>query len=587
MSGKHVDLLTHYYEPGTVPLTEYPRPHFYRDSYLILNGVWDYAITKDLEVRQFDGDILVPFSPESILSGVKRTLDKDHYLFYHRVVTLPQDFRKDKLLLHFGAVDQEVDVYINNEFVKSNHLPFLPFSIDITKHVKSDTFEILLRVKDATRHATHLIGKQNEKRGGIWYTPQSGIWQTVWLESLPDSYLNHVEIASLFDEKKVRFTFDKVGDGDVKVKVSFANHILYEGETNESSLTIDFDNIHPWSVETPHLYQVEYTFEDDKVQSYFAFRKITTNIDKNGIKRFYLNDKPIFQSGILDQGYYSDGLLTPPSDQAMIDDILLLKNMGFNMLRKHIKVEPLRFYYHCDRLGMLVWQDMICLVPPKTYNLNGMKAMFFDIHPSDQHTKRFGVTKQAQKNHYYQSLEIMINLLKPFPSIVTWVPFNEGWGQFDSKRAIELIMKHDKTRLIDHASGWSDQKVGDYYSRHIYFTKLKIIPKKVNHRIIAITEFGGYSHSIPKHVFNPFKEFGYKRFDSLNELGNAFESLYFAQVLPLIKEGLSAIIYTQLSDVEDEVNGLITYDRKVIKFDPHQVAHINQQLYQAFDSLVD
>lgn len=587
MSGKQVDLLTKYYEPGTVPLTEYPRPHFFRDSYLILNGVWDYAITKDLEVTHFDGDILVPFSPESILSGVKRTLDKNHYLFYHRVVTMPQDFRKDKLLLHFGAVDQEVDVFINNEFVKSNHLPFLPFSIDITKQVKSDAFEILLRVKDATRHSSHLIGKQNEKRGGIWYTPQSGIWQTVWLESLPVNYLNHVEIVPLFDEKQVRFTFDKVGDGNVKVKVSFANHILYEGVTNESTLTVDLEDIHPWSVETPHLYQVEYTFMDDKVQAYFAFRKITTDTDKHGVKRFYLNDKPIFQSGILDQGYYSDGLLTPPSDQAMIDDILLLKNMGFNMLRKHIKVEPLRFYYHCDRLGMLVWQDMICLVPPKTYNLNGMKAMFFDIHPSDQHTKRFGVTNEAQKNHYYQSLEIMINLLKPFPSIVTWVPFNEGWGQFDSKRALDLIRKYDKTRLIDHASGWSDQKVGDYYSRHIYFTKLKISPQKVNNRIIAITEFGGYSHSISQHVFNPFKEFGYKRFDSLNELSRAFESLYSEQVLPLIKEGLSAIIYTQLSDVEDEVNGLITYDRKVIKFDPHQVTHINQQLYQAFESLVD
>lgn len=587
MSGKYRDLLTDYYTPGTIPLTEYPRPHFFRDSYLILNGVWDYAITKDLEVKQYDGDILVPFSPESILSGVKRTVDKDHYLFYHRVVTLPLDFRKEKLILHFGAVDQEVDVFINNEFVKSNHLPYLPFSIDITKHVNSDTFEIQLRVKDATRRGSHLIGKQSEKRGGIWYTAQSGIWQTVWLESLPTNYLNHVEIEPLFDEKQVRFSFDKVGVGEVKVNVFFANQQLYEGKTSKDTLTIDLKDIHPWSPDTPDLYQVIYTFDEDQVQAYFAFRKISVNIDKRGFKRFYLNDKPLFQSGILDQGYYSDGLLTPPSDQAMINDILLLKKMGFNMLRKHIKVEPLRFYYHCDRLGMLVWQDMICLTPPKTYNLNGMFAMFLGIHPSDQKTKRFGVTKQNEKNNYSQSLDLMIHLLKPFPSIVTWVPFNEGWGQFESKLAVDNIRKLDKTRLIDHASGWSDQKVGDYYSRHIYFTKLKIEPKQVHNRIMAISEFGGYSHSIPNHVFNPFKEFGYKRFSSLATLSQAFETLYMDQVCPLINQGLSAIIYTQLSDVEDEVNGLITYDRKVVKFKYEHVNRMNQQLYQTFKSVVE
>lgn len=582
MSGNFAHLLTDYYEEGTLPLAEYPRPSFVRNSFLNLNGKWDFAFSKNEMVSDFDEQILVPFSPESILSGIERTPKDGEFLFYRRVVSLPVGFRKETVMLHFGAVDQEVDIFINGHLLKTNRVPFLPFSVDISEAIGHKSFEILLRVKDKTRNSTHLIGKQNEERGGIWYTPQSGVWQTVWLESYNLTHLHSVKIVTDFDQALVNFILDKVGIGEVEIKVFQTGKLITSALSSSRSVTLRIDDFLAWSPESPNLYDVEYTFNGDTITSYFAFRKIEKRQDKNGIMRFYLNNRPIFQNGVLDQGYYSDGLLTPPSDKAMIADIMLLKNMGFNMLRKHIKVEPLRFYYHCDRLGMLVWQDMINLVPPKNFNANALDAMIFEIHRKDTGKNPFGVTSPKQKENYYVALKQMINLLSFFPSIVTWVPFNEGWGQFDAQTAVTLIKEIDNTRLIDHASGWSDQKSGDYYSRHIYFTPLHIHRLAVKNRIIAITEFGGYSLKIDSHVFNLTKTFGYRVYKTKDALLNGYKKLYLRQVKPLIKKGLSVVIYTQLSDVEDEVNGLITYDRKVVKFDPSVVLSINQTLEKTF-----
>ncbi|HKM02664.1 MAG TPA: glycoside hydrolase family 2 TIM barrel-domain containing protein [Bacilli bacterium] len=582
MSGKYIGLLTGYYEEGSLPLSEYPRPNFVRDSYLNLNGVWDFEISENELVTEFTQQITVPFSPESILSGVNKTPLDGEFLFYRRSVNLPPGFRKDLLILHFGAVDQEVDIYINSRFIKAHKIPFLPFSVDLSEVVGTKSFEILLRVKDKTRNSAHLIGKQNKERGGIWYTPQSGVWQTVWLESYNLNHLEKVQIISDFDKAEVCFKLSKFGVGQVNVKIFDGETLIKEIVSSERQIRTTIEKFKAWSPESPNLYDVEFTFAGETVKSYFAFRKIERRLDEKGISRFYLNNKAIFQSGVLDQGYYSDGLLTPPSDKAMIDDILLLKKMGFNMLRKHIKVEPLRFYYHCDRLGILVWQDMINLTPSVNINKNAVDGMILNIHHSDINTDRFGVTSPQQKENYYLALKSMISLLSFFPSIVTWVPFNEGWGQFDAKTAVTLIKDIDKSRPIDHASGWSDQKIGDYYSRHIYFTRLRINRLAIKKRIIAITEFGGYSLKVDNHVFNLEKSFGYKVFKTKATLQTAFDNLYLKQVKPLIKKGLSVIIYTQLSDVEDEINGLVTYDRKVIKMDEDNILNINETLTKTF-----
>lgn len=582
MANKFKELKTGYYQSNTLPLPEYPRPNFVRASYLSLNGKWDFTTSKNQEVRAFDQVIIVPFSPESILSGITKKIKKDEYLFYKTELTLPADFNKGRLLLHFGAVDQEVDIYINDQFAASHTLAFFPFSVDITPFVSSTSLKILLRVRDKTRASNNFVGKQREKRGGIWYTPQSGVWQSVWLESVPLNYLKNVIITPSFAEKTVHFTFIKDEDKPVEIIIYKAGSEIKRVVTLENSINVSLSEIIPWSPAHPFLYDVTFKYENDFVTSYFAFRQVSQKRDKNGHQRFYLNDEPLFQSGVLDQGYYSDGLLTAPSEEAMIDDIMLLKKMGFNMLRKHIKLEPLRFYYLCDKLGMLVWQDMPNLTPPLSYNVNAFMAMFLKIHHSDKTSGRFGVKKRQQKETYFQGLTKLVETLSHFPSIVTWVPFNEGWGQFDALLVCEKLRELDPTRLIDHASGWSDQGGGDYYSEHVYFQKVKKNNKRSKNRIFALTEFGGYSYKEKNHSFNLAKTFGYRGYKDKTDLLHGFTELYETQVIPLIKDGLSVAIYTQLSDVEDEVNGLVTYDRKIVKFPLDEVRKVNEKLYKQF-----
>lgn len=586
MASKFTQLLTGYYKEDTIPLPEYPRPNFVRDSYLSLNGKWKFTASKKKEVNEFDQEIIVPFSPESTLSGITKAIKKGEYLYYQKEVVLPEGFNKGRLFLHFGAVDQEVDVYINDTFVTNNSLAFFPFSVDISAFINGNTFKIKLRIQDLTDRGNNFIGKQKQNRGGIWYTPQSGVWQSVWLESVPLNYLENVTINTHFDDKTVEFVFAKSDANPVEITIYQQGQEIKKALVSEKKVILRFDNITPWTPDKPYLYEVTFKYCDDFVSSYFAFRKISKEKDREGHMRVYLNNVPLFQSGVLDQGYYSDGLLTAPSEQAMIDDIMLLKKMGFNMLRKHIKIEPLRFYYLCDKLGMLVWQDMPNLVPPKLYNFNALLAMFLNIHPRDTKTIRFGVKNAKQKERYYQGLSKLVETLNHFPSIITWVPFNEGWGQFDSLAISEKIHSLDPTRLIDSASGWSDQGGGDYYSEHIYFRKLQKNNKRIKNRIFALTEFGGYSYKVLDHSFNPKKVFGYRVYKDKNNLLNGFSSLYNEEVIPLIAKGLSVCIYTQLSDVEDEVNGLITYDRKVIKFDEEKVATINENLYKKFKEIV-
>lgn len=561
-------------------LNEYPRPQFKRNSYLNLNGFWEFSISKDPKNKSYPEKILVPFSPETPLSKIHKTVATDDFLFYRKKITFDKNFIKDKVFLHFGAVDQICDVWINSHFIVQHVGGFTPFTVDITSYISDLEMVIELRVKDETDASYHLTGKQRIDNQGIWYTPQSGIWQTVWLESVPKDYIEAMTITPLYDDESVKIDIQAVGDKSSKIIIKDMGKTIsvVEGLLNTS---IKLDNFTPWTPENPHLYDLEVHYGDDIVSSYFGMRIFERKIDDSGVHRFYLNHQPYFQNGVLDQGYFSDGFLTPPSDQAMIDDIQTMKDMGFNMLRKHIKIEPLRWYYHCDRLGMLVWQDMINGSERKDIVLHGILAIL-GIHLKDYKYKKFGRLSIVGRALYENDLDIMLDHLKNVVSLCTWVPFNEAWGQFDSKRIAAHVLNKDNTRLIDHASGWSDQGVGDYHSRHTYFTPIYFRRKDAKKRILALTEFGGYSFPIEKHRYQDDEVFGYKKYTNQEQLEKAIELLYLKKIQPNIKRGLSVIIYTQLSDVEDEVNGFLTYDRKVQKINSIFMKKINATLLASF-----
>jgi len=547
-------------------LPEYPRPQLVRDSYLNLNGVWNYAITASSErPTAFDGEIVVPFSPESELSGVGRTLGNKEYLWYYRKFELPEGFGKGRYILHFGAVDQIATVWVNGMEFGTHVGGFTPFSIDVTEAITDNILMILVRVQDETDTSSHSRGKQKTKRGGIWYTPQSGIWQTVWMESVPDNYIKTLRITPCYDEQAVELFVE--GEGKCVAVCEGMVHPFPAGE----AFKIPVSELHSWTPDDPYLYPLTVTLGDDKVESYFAMRKFSVEKASDGHRRLHLNGEPLFHNGLLDQGYWSDGLLTAPSDEALIYDIETAKAMGFNMLRKHIKLEPLRWYYHCDRLGMLVWQDM-----PNgggRYKPLVISApLATGRHLKDSHYGLFARRDVRGRTEYYHELREMITTLYNCPCIAMWVPFNEGWGQFDARKACEMIWRMDQTRTIDHASGWHDQYFGETKSLHVYFKKYVHKPDKLG-RCVMLTEFGGYNHRIDGHSFND-KDFGYKRFASANSYKYAFWELYDKEIYPAQKQGLSASVYTQLTDVEDELNGLITYDRRVVKIAPVEVKGI-------------
>ena len=565
------------------PLPEYPRPQLRRNSYLNLNGIWEYAITKTAEKpAAMQGEIVVPFSPETPLSGVGHILQPDEYLWYRRSVTLPEGFfRGGRLLLHFGAVDQRCTVWVNGQEAGSHTGGYLPFALDVTELIEGDAFTLELRVTDPTDTGSLSRGKQRLKNTGIWYTPQSGIWQTVWMECVPENYLRSLRITPKPEENAVHIRLEADDPAMAAVTICRDGGIIAEGQTDEngeSTLTIPAEELHLWSPEDPVLYDVSIVLPGgDRVESYFGMRSFGIGKDEKGLPRLLLNGKPYFQNGLLDQGYWSDGYYTAPSDEALIHDIAEMKRLGFNMLRKHIKVEPLRWYYHCDRLGMLVWQDMMnggeSYSPLSIYVFSNL-----GLRVKDDRYRYFSRSDEAGRTHYYEELGQMIDLLYNTVSLALWVPFNEGWGQFDALKAAEFIRKRDDTRPIDHASGWYDQGGGDIKSIHWYFRPYHHKQPPKEQRPICLTEYGGYNCAVPGHCWGEGAEFGYKKIADPAEFNRAFKKLMEEQIIPAKERGLAAAVYTQVSDVEGERNGLLTYDRKVCKANEAIFRAVNAKL---------
>ena len=557
-------------------LIEYPRPQMRRDSYLNLNGRWEYAITdSDEPPRCWDGTILVPFSPESALSGVGRTLRPGQTLWYRREVTVPQGFipRDGRLLLHFGAVDQEAAVYLNGVLLGRHMGGYNAFTLDATDALGPRN-TLLVRVHDDTDASFHSRGKQKTRRGGIWYTPQSGIWQTVWMEAVPRRYIEGLHIVPLFDRSAVEVTVRCAQPLQCEATVDGRTVPFTSGE----AARIPMPDFRAWSPEDPYLYDLSVTLGEDRVESYFGMRKVEVRADRGGVKRLFLNGEPYFHSGLLDQGYWPDGLYTAPSDEALIFDIQTAKSMGFNMLRKHIKVEPMRWYYHCDRLGMLVWQDMPSGGGKYRFSTITL-PLITGIHRRDNRYRAFARTSSRGRAEYMDELEETVLQLFNAPSVALWVPFNEGWGQFDSTFVMERLRLLDPTRPVDPASGWHDQGAGDLRSLHVYFKPFRFRRDRRG-RALALSEFGGYNLRVDGHCFNQ-KDYGYRRLPDAAALWRDFARLYEREVLPAVPRGLCAAVYTQLSDVEDELNGLMTYDRRVIKLDADDVRELNERLKEA------
>ena len=569
-----------------MPLSEYPRPQMVRDSFVCLNGIWDYAIyPMGKAFDGWEGEIVVPFSPECVLSGVERSVTPEDVLYYRKKFTFKKT--NDRVILHFGAVDYKCEVTVNGKCFGTHEGGYYAFSIDITKAVKDGENEITLKVTDPSEMGSQASGKQTSKRGNIWYTPQSGIWQTVWLEEVPENYIKSVKLTPDIDNDLLKVELDTAGEAQqVCVTALDGDKVLCSVTTSGNTAIIKLSDYELWSPENPKLYDLVIKTDADEVKSYFGMRKFGIGKDKDGFTRLMLNNEPYFQNGLLDQGYWSDGMYTAPSDEALIYDIQTMKDMGFNMLRKHIKIEPMRWYYHCDRLGMLVWQDMInggdvyyqaaTTILPAFALATGLKKTL-GVKDTKENYKLFSRLDKKGRDEYYVDAERMINALYNCVSICLWVPFNEGWGQFDSAKAAKFFREKDPTRIIDHASGWHDQGAGDVNSFHIYFTPF-IFPKfgRKDERAICLTEFGGYSMSIDGHRFNTEKTFGYRIYKSKEALEKALETLYIKRLLPLIsKKGLSALVYTEVSDVEDETNGLLTYDREIVKVDIDFMKKIN------------
>ncbi len=616
-------------------LSEYPRPAMVREKWQCLNGLWDYAFTKTAEKpMQPEGKILVPFSPETILSGVEKQLLPDAFLWYERQVRLNGKLRLaiqagERLLLHFGAVDQSCEVFVNGKSVGSHEGGYLPFSFDITDYLSGENdaaggaatageFTLSLRVVDVSDSSYHSVGKQTLKPGGMYYPATSGIWQTVWLETVSPVSLQQIMWEPMFDEAKIKLetklriaveekAAENVAQANAEAEANptkssyFLKLHFPKGQYGDMELPagescfVEMPGFESWSPEKPYLYDVEIKLFErmadgadrllDRVESYFAMRKCSVDTDKEGNRRIFLNNRPYMQIGLLDQGYWPESMYTPPSDEAMMYDIRTMKELGFNMLRKHIKAEPERWYYHCDRLGMLVWQDMINGGRRNkslyvTYLATAFNAL--DIRPSDRHKFLLSRQDKAGRAEYERELKEMMQTLKHHPSIVCVVPFNEGWGQFETQRMTDLVRNLDKSIIIDQASGWFDQGGGDLRSLHYYFFKFKY--KKEKERALALTEFGGYARKIDGHTLHD-KEYGYKSFGTQAELDAGYEKLMREIVLPAVKDGFTATVYTQLSDVEEEINGILTYDREVLKMDGAMLRKWNEELKNVVDKI--
>ena len=558
-----------------IPLSEYPRPQLQRESYICLNGLWDYAIRKvDALPESFDGQILVPYSPEVEKSGVNKLVMPDDFLFYRLKYQIPSDFIKDKIILHFGAVDQIADVFINRQFATNHVGGFLPFSLDIKPFLNGENdVEILVRVVDTTNASIHSSGKQSLKPGGIWYKQQSGIYMPVWLESVTEGYIEKLKITPNIDEKTVSICFNstlKLANLELEGKI-------YQIESNQENV-IPIDDPKLWSPENPYLYEFKISNDVDIIGSYFAMRKISLIKNDKGQLVIALNNKEYFMKGVLDQGYYQDGLLTPNSDEDYINDIQLVKNLGFNVSRKHIKIESLRWYYHCDRLGLLVWQDFVNGCTKYDFWLNQV-PLFVRYKINDHHYKKFFRESEEGRKEAYQEFVNTIDLLYNSPCIVLWTIFNEAWGQFDAKEIYEKLKQIDPTRLYDHASGWHDQGSSDVKSMHIYKWKVKVPSKrKINNRAFVCSECGAYI--LDKRLKEAKKKEGfiYLLFNNKEDFQKEYIRFIKEEIKPAKEKGMSAFIYTQLSDVEEEMNGFVSYDRKEIKVDIDTIKQANDAI---------
>ena len=556
------------------PLQEYPRMQLQRDSYTNLNGVWEYQITEqneDPDPAQWK-KIIVPFALGSKLSGTDEQLLPGKALWYRKQFAYKPSYLHT--WLNFEAVDQYCTIYMNGIEVGSHAGGYTPFGFDISSMIKYQN-SLMVRCIDDSDQGDYAYGKQKLEHSGMWYTPSSGIWQTVWLEDLSDGAVQDLKITP--DLNHSRVIFDLAGNFEqAQFIISENGRIVHRGITTDLHYEAQIDHVHPWTVEDPFLYDVYIQTEDDVVKSYFGMRSFSAGHDQDGILRFCLNNKPLFFSGLLDQGYTPDGLMTFPADAAMIHELTKIKEMGFNMLRKHVKVESRRWYYHCDRMGILVMQD---IPNGGTYDYKWQSVMpTIGFMQDDHDNPKLGRTDERKQKVYYEELDGILDTLYNCVSLFAWCPFNEGWGQFDSAEVTEYIRKYDSTRLIDSASGWFDQGAGDFKSVHEYFVPLRVRPKNGN-RIYILSEFGGYSY-IEKGHSEAQELYGYKKFTEKLELDAAINRLYDRLIYRKIRKGLSGCIYTQVSDVEDECNGLFTADRKMIKIDEKKMRRMNERLYR-------
>ena len=586
------------------PLAEYPRPAMRRDSCEILNGPWQYAITQTAEYpAAWQGSILVPYSPEAPASGVGRTLQPGQWLHYHRLFAPPAG-EGGRVLLHFGAVDYACAVQVNGHLAGGHRGGYWPFTLDITDLLNGTGRNSLwVAVQDPTGHGTQARGKQTLKPGGMFYPAQSGIWQTVWLERVPDNYIETLTVTPDYDARTVtvRARTAKPG-GAVNLwavvragGVTIAEDWGSDEADRDGAVTLNIPEEHffPWSPDSPFLYDLtvgttqgeEESF--DTVHSYFALRKWSCAPDARGVLRFCLNDRPLLLNGLLDQGYWPEGLYTPPSDAAVVHELQTIKELGFNLLRKHAKIEPQRWYYHCDKLGLIVWQDMVNGGEPYrlwfvTYLTNVLQPLLRKLPDTAALRGLLSRRSEASREEYGRELEATVEALRGHPCIGCWVPFNEGWGQFDAAQAVETLRTLDPDRLVDEASGWYDQGGGDVDSRHNYFYPLHLRPGR---RTIALSEYGGIAWPMPGHE-PPRRTYGYGTAKSRAELTGRYRKLQLETVLPQLRNGLSALVYTQVSDVEDEVNGLFTYDRQAVKPDPAAVRAVNEALEAEFEKVL-
>lgn len=585
------------------PLPEYPRPALRRDSFESLNGLWQFAITKSAQLpRQWEGDILVPYSPETRASGVGRTLQSGEWLHYHRSFAPPAG-SGGRVLLHFGAVDYACAVQVNGHLVGGHRGGYWPFTFDITEALNADHNRLWVAVQDPTGAGVQARGKQTLRPGGMFYPAQSGIWQTVWLERVPDNYIETLTVTPDYDARTVtvRARTAKPG-GAVNLwavvragGVTIAEDWGSDEADRDGAVTLNIPEAHffPWSPDSPFLYDLtvgttqgeEESF--DTVHSYFALRKWSCAPDAKGVLRFCLNDRPLLLNGLLDQGYWPEGLYTPPSDAAVVHELQTIKELGFNLLRKHAKIEPQRWYYHCDKLGLIVWQDMVNGGEPYrlwfvTYLTNVLQPLLRKLPDTAALRNLLSRRSAASREEYGRELEATVEALRGHPCIGCWVPFNEGWGQFDAAQAVETLRTLDPDRLVDEASGWYDQGGGDVDSRHNYFYPLHLRPGR---RTVALSEYGGIAWPMPGHE-PPRRTYGYGTARSRAELTGRYRKLQLETVLPQLRNGLSALVYTQVSDVEDEVNGLFTYDRQAVKPDPAAVRAVNEALEAEFEKVL-